>query len=68
MLLIPHLIWLTNNDFITIAYGLARTDTTEFQLLNHIINPTLYILKQIGILVPFFPSFFFVKKLNLNLI
>ncbi len=62
LLLIPHLIWLTNNDFITIAYGLARTDTTEFQLLNHIINPTLYILKQIGILVPFFFLLFILLK------
>ena len=25
VLLIPHIIWLFNNDFITITYGLART-------------------------------------------
>ena len=25
VLLVPHLIWLFNNDFITITYGLKRT-------------------------------------------
>ena len=54
LLLIPHLIWLTNNDYITIIYGLARTGAAEFELLNHIINPIIFLLKQIGILIPFF--------------
>ena len=25
VVLVPHLIWLNNNDFITLTYGLART-------------------------------------------
>ena len=54
LLLIPHLIWLTNNDYVTIIYGLARTGAAEFELLNHIINPIIFLLKQIGILIPFF--------------
>tara|TARA_B100000242_G_scaffold257433_1_gene201296 strand:- start:348 stop:1676 length:1329 start_codon:yes stop_codon:yes gene_type:complete len=54
LLLIPHFIWLTNNDFVTITYGLARSGAENFQLLNHIKNPIMFILKQIGILIPFF--------------
>jgi len=53
LLLIPHLIWLTNNDYVTIIYGFARTGAAEFELLNHIINPIIFLLKQIGILIPF---------------
>ena len=54
LLLIPHLVWLTNNDYITITYGLGRTGFEDSQILNHIKNPILFILKQIGILIPFF--------------
>ena len=54
LLLIPHLVWLTNNDFATITYGLKRTGLEDGQILNHITNPILFILKQIGILIPFF--------------
>ena len=34
VLLIPHLIWLTNNDYITITYGLARTGLREFKFIR----------------------------------
>ncbi len=54
LLIIPHLVWLTSNDYVTITYGIARTSTQEYQIFNHIINPILFILKQIGILIPFF--------------
>ena len=57
--MIPHIIWLVNNDFITMNYGLARTGLEEFQLLNHIKNPILFTLKQIGILIPFLFLCFF---------
>ena len=53
LLLIPHLVWLINNDYVTINYGLARTGLEEHQITNHIINPILFTLKQIGILIPF---------------
>ena len=68
LLLIPHIIWLVNNDYITITYGLARTGTEEFILLNHFKNPILFILKQIGILIPFFVlCFFLVKKIKFRI-
>ncbi len=51
--LVPHFIWLTNNEFITITYGLARTGLEQSALINHIQYPLIFIGKQIGILIPF---------------
>ena len=34
VLLIPHLIWLANNDYITITYGLARTGLENSSLIR----------------------------------
>ena len=53
ILLIPHLIWLYSNDFITIFYGLKRTGL-EPSLINHFEQPILFLFKQIGTLLPFF--------------
>ena len=54
VLLVPHLIWLNNNEFITITYGLARTGLEQSAFLDHIKFPLIFLLKQIGILIPFF--------------
>ena len=54
ILLIPHIIWLVNNDFITIFYGLARTGAVESQIISHFIKPIIFIFKQFIILIPFF--------------
>ena len=63
VLLVPHLIWLTNNDYITITYGLTRTGLENSSLLDHIIYPLIFLCKQTGILIPFFVmSFFLIKK------
>ena len=62
VLLIPHFIWLMNNDYITITYGLARTGLVEASLLDHIIYPLIFLGKQIGILIPLFIMFFFLIK------
>ena len=63
VLLVPHLIWLTNNDYITITYGLARTGLENSNLLDHIIYPLTFLGKQLVTLIPFFiMSFFLVKK------
>ncbi|MBD1143964.1 glycosyltransferase family 39 protein [Pelagibacterales bacterium SAG-MED33] len=51
--LVPHFIWLTNNEFITITYGLARTGLEQSSVINHIQYPLIFIGKQIGILIPF---------------
>ncbi len=54
VLLIPHLIWLYNNDFITVTYGLKRTGLEESSLLDHLKYPIIFLFKQIVILIPFF--------------
>jgi len=53
IVLVPHLIWLNNNDFITITYGLARTGLEQYSFINHIKFPLIFIGKQVGILIPF---------------
>ncbi|MDC3030416.1 glycosyltransferase family 39 protein [Candidatus Pelagibacter sp.] len=54
VLLVPHLIWLYDNDFVTIFYGLKRTGLEESIFLDHIKYPIIFLLKQIGTLIPFF--------------
>ena len=54
IVLLPHLIWLTENNYITITYGLDRTGTGEQNFLDHITHPLIFLGKQIGILIPFF--------------
>lgn len=50
----PHFIWLSENNYITLTYGLARTGFEEKELIDHIKHPLSFIGKQIGILIPFF--------------
>ena len=67
IVLIPHLIWLNNNDFITITYGLARTGLDQSSLIDHIKFPIIFLTKQIGILIPFlFLLLLLVKKIKLR--
>ncbi len=71
VILIPHLIWLFNNDFITIKYGFARAGLDEGQIINHLKYPLIFTLKQIGILIPFLILVWLLikkipKKLNLK--
>ena len=54
IVLLPHLVWLNENNYATINYGLHRTGDGDQDYLNHIIHPLIFLLKQLGILVPFF--------------
>ena len=68
VLLIPHIIWLTNNDYATITYGLARTGLENSSLLDHALYPIKFLGKQIGILIPFFiMSLFLFKKFKFKI-
>ncbi len=67
VLLIPHIIWLFNNDFITIFYGLSRSGLDSSTILVHLIYPIMFILKQVGILAPFLAMLYFLlKKIKFN--
>ncbi len=68
ILLIPHIIWLINNDYITIAYGIHRTGTDELNLNDNLTYPFIFLIKQIGILIPFFfLSFLIISKFKFKL-
>ena len=62
ILIIPHFIWLFENNFVTIFYGLNRSGLSEFDIINHFKNPTEFLIKQIIILIPFFLMFFTILK------
>ena len=62
VLLVPHFIWLYNNDFITIFYGLQRSGLEENDIFNHIKYPLIFFFKQIGILIPFFFLIYLLTK------
>ena len=64
LVLLPHIIWLSENDFTTITYGLQRTGGAG-DFFDHLIYPIIFLGKQIGVLIPFFLMIFFlVKKLK----
>ena len=68
LLLIPHFIWLLENNFATIFYGLNRSGLSEFEIMNHFINPLIFLIKQILILIPFFLMLFvIVKKIKIKI-
>ena len=68
ILLIPHFIWLKSNDYITITYALHRTGLSEPNFIDHVKYPLIFLIKQFGILIPFFIlSLFIVPKLKFNL-
>ncbi len=68
VILVPHFIWLYNNDFITITYGLARTGLEQSSFLDHIKFPIIFLLKQVGILIPFLIlTCLLVKKINFKI-
>ena len=68
VLLVPHFVWLFNNDFISISYGIARADLIENNPINHIKYPFIFLLKQFGILIPCLGlSFLVINRLKLDL-
>ena len=68
LILLPHLIWLTENDYITVFYGLHRTGAGEAIFLNHLFHPIVFLGKQFGILIPFFLMvIFLVKRIKIKL-
>ena len=62
IVLLPHLIWLSENNYVTISYGLHSTGAEDPSILNHIKHPLIFLFKQIGILTPFFLMFLFLSN------
>ncbi len=67
IILLPHTLWLIENDYTTITYGMHRTGTGDQNFIDHLTHPIIFLLKQIGILLPFFLLFFLtISKLKLK--
>ena len=62
LVLLPHLIWLTENDYVTITYGFHRTGSGDQNFLDHLFLPIIFLGKQIGILIPLFLMIFFLVQ------
>ncbi len=64
-ILLPHIIWLVENDFVSFIYAFERTGGIG-SLKDHFLNPLIFLGKQIYLLVPFLVLFYFlIKKLRL---
>ena len=59
LVLLPHIIWLVENDYTTISYALHRTGAEDTNFLDHLFQPLVFFAKQIGILIPFFVMILF---------
>ncbi len=75
LVLFPHFVWLYENNFITIVYGLHRSSGDFYMgdsgLINHLKYPLIFLIKQFGLLIPFFLMLLiiiskFKVKFNLN--
>ena len=54
VLLVPHLIWLNDNDFITVTYGFKRAGIETSNFIDHVKFPMIFLLKQFALLIPLF--------------
>ena len=74
IVLLPHLIWIVDNNYISIRYAFFRSfddplsELGNYQFFDHIFYPLIFLGKQIGILVPvFIMLFFLVKKFKIKI-
>lgn len=76
ILFFPHLIWVFNNNFATVNYGLFRSVGDPLsglgysKLIDHLYYPVIFLLKQTAIVLPLFIIFLFIvkkPKLRINL-
>ena len=67
IILLPHLIWLAENNYTTIAYGFQRTGGVG-GFMDHLIYPLIFLGKQIGLLSPFLlMCYFLIKKMKFKI-
>ena len=68
LILLPHFIWLYENNFVTISYGLSRSALIDYALINHLKHPLIFLFKQILILIPFLIMIFvLLEKFNFKI-
>ncbi len=70
IILTPHFFWLQENNFSTFNYALHRTGFKQMDFFNHIVYPSVFLAKQLGILTPLIVFFLFLYlkfKLKFNI-
>ena len=66
LILSPHFLWLYKNNFSTITYGFKRSSLGDTEIIDHLINPIIFIFNQLIILIPFLIMIFvLLKKIKL---
>ena len=53
IILIPHIFWLIDNNFVSVLYAFKRSGLDENHLINHLLNPLVFLMKQLILLIPF---------------
>ena len=75
IIMTPHLIWIVDNDYTSIRYAFFRSfddplsELGTYQFFDHLYYPLIFLIKQIGILVPVFIMIFFIienPKIKIN--
>ncbi len=67
LILLPHILWLFENDFITINYAFQRTGGLG-SIFDHFTFPIIFLLKQLSILLPlFFMIYFLIRKIKFKI-
>ena len=62
LILTPHFIWLYENNYSTITYGLRRSSLGNTEFIAHLVNPVIFIFNQLIILLPFIIMIFVLFK------
>ncbi len=62
IILLPHLIWLSENNYTTINYGFDRASVKDSNIFDHLKYPLIFLAKQIAILIPLFLMFVFLNN------
>ena len=64
LICLPHLVWLFDNNFITITYALGRTGVEFKNWIDHLYNPIIFLLKQFGMILFFVLIFLSIYSFN----
>ena len=62
LILSPHFLWLYENNFSSITYGFKRSSLDDAEIINHLVNPIIFVFNQLVILIPFFIMIFVLLK------
>ena len=62
LILSPHFLWLYENNFSTITYGFKRSSLDDAEIINHLVNPIIFVFNQLVILIPFLIMIFVLLK------